>query len=171
MIYRTECEFLSIKGNLQRSRLALFQSFLQKYFIPTSLIAGILGLLLGPQVLGQVSPVCIQFSDSISQWVNFFFAFIFATSFLGSKSTKFGRNVISATCVTGAVFMAQVVVGLALAYGFSMVMDNVFCPVSLTVCFFIPTKEKMSSWLGASGTEMANFPSVSAATPVVVPAT
>ena len=100
-------------------------SFLQKYFIPTSLIAGILGLLLGPQVLGQVSPVCIQFSDSISQWVNFFFAFIFATSFLGSKSTKFGRNVISATCVTGAVFMAQVVVGLALAYGFSMVMDNV----------------------------------------------
>ena len=100
-------------------------SFLQKYFIPTSLIAGILGLLLGPQVLGQVSPVCIQFSDSISQWVNFFFAFIFATSFLGSKSTKFGRNVISATCVTGAVFMAQGVVGLALAYGFSMVMDNV----------------------------------------------
>lgn len=45
-------------------------SFLQKYFIPTSLIAGILGLLLGPQVLGQVSPVCIQFSDSISQWVD-----------------------------------------------------------------------------------------------------
>ena len=80
-------------------------SFLQKYFIPTSLIAGILGLLLGPQVLGQVSPVCIQFSDSISQWVNFFFAFIFATSFLGSKSTKFGRNVISATCVTGAGIM------------------------------------------------------------------
>ena len=85
--------------------------FFQKYYIPTSLIAGILGLLLGPQVLGQVSPIYIQFSDSISQWTNFFFAFIFATSFLGTKSTKFGRNVIATTCVTGSIFMAQVVVG------------------------------------------------------------
>ena len=99
--------------------------FFQKYYIPTSLIAGILGLLLGPQVLGQVSPIYIQFSDSISQWTNFFFAFIFATSFLGTKSTKFGRNVIATTCVTGSIFMAQVVVGLAVAFGLSLVMSNV----------------------------------------------
>lgn len=30
--------------------------FLQIYYIPVSLIAGILGLLLGPQILGKVSP-------------------------------------------------------------------------------------------------------------------
>lgn len=98
--------------------------FFQKYFIPTSLIAGILGLLLGPQVLGQFSPVCVEFSDSISQWTNFLFAFIFATSFLGTKSTKFGRNVVATTCITGAVFMAQVVGGLAIAAALSLVIPN-----------------------------------------------
>ena len=45
--------------------------FFRKYFIPASLVAGILGLLLGPQVLGSVSPVHITYSKSISQWVNF----------------------------------------------------------------------------------------------------
>ena len=50
--------------------------FFQKYYIPTSLIAGILGLLLGPQVLGQFSPVSLNFSGSISQWTNFLLAFV-----------------------------------------------------------------------------------------------
>lgn len=36
--------------------------FFYKYYIPTSLIAGILGLLLGPQVLGQFSPIHLHFS-------------------------------------------------------------------------------------------------------------
>ena len=76
--------------------------FFYKYYIPTSLIAGILGLLLGPQVLGQFSPVHLQFSEWISQWTNFLFAFIFATSFLGTSTGKFGRDVLSTTCVTGA---------------------------------------------------------------------
>lgn len=65
--------------------------FMQKYFLPVSLIAGIIGLLLGPQVLGQISPVCIRFSDSIGQWTGFFFAFIFTTSFLGTSAKKLGR--------------------------------------------------------------------------------
>lgn len=100
-------------------------TFFQKYYIPTSLIAGILGLLLGPQVLGQVSPVSLSFSDTISQWTNFLFAFIFTTSFLGTSSNKFGRDVLSTTCVTGAVFMAQVLFGLAIAFVLSMAMSNV----------------------------------------------
>lgn len=81
--------------------------FFYKYYIPTSLIAGILGLLLGPQVLGQFSPIHLQLSEWISQWTNFLFAFIFATSFLGTSTGKFGRDVLSTTCVTGVVFMAQ----------------------------------------------------------------
>lgn len=109
--------------------------FFYKYYIPTSLIAGILGLLLGPQVLGQFSPVYLQFSEWISQWTNFLFAFIFTTSFLGTSTGKFGRDVLSTTCVTGVVFMAQVLVGLAIAFGLSKVMSNVpyamgFLPVS-----------------------------------------
>lgn len=99
--------------------------FFYKYYIPTSLIAGILGLLLGPQVLGQFSPIHLQLSEWISQWTNFLFAFIFATSFLGTSTGKFGRDVLSTTCVTGVVFMAQVLVGLGIAFLLSTFMDNV----------------------------------------------
>lgn len=99
--------------------------FLQKYYIPASLIAGIIGLLIGPQVLGQVAPISLKFGDSISQWTNFLFAFVFSTSFLGTSSTKFGRDVASTTCITGAVFMAQILAGLAVAFGLSMVMSGV----------------------------------------------
>ena len=99
--------------------------FFQKYYIPTSLIAGILGLLLGPQVLGQFSPVSLNFSGSISQWTNFLLAFVFTTSFLGTASTKFGRDVAAATCITGAVFMAQILLGLAAAFVLGMVMSGV----------------------------------------------
>lgn len=102
--------------------------FFYKYYIPTSLIAGILGLLLGPQVLGQFSPVHLQFSEWISQWTNFLFAFIFATSFLGTSTGKFGRDVLSTTCVTGVVFMAQVLVGLGIAF---------YCP-HLWIMFLTP---------------------------------
>lgn len=100
-------------------------SFLQKYFIPTSLIAGLLGLLLGPQVLGQVSPIHLTFSDSISPWVNFLFAFIFTTSFLGTSTGKFGRDVVATTCITGAVFMGQILAGLGICFLLSKVMVNV----------------------------------------------
>lgn len=98
--------------------------FFQKYFIPTSLIAGILGLLLGPQVMGQVSPIYIQFSDSISQWANFLFAFIFATAFLGTTSNKFGRDVLSTTCITGVIFMAQIICGLGVTFVLSKFISN-----------------------------------------------
>lgn len=99
-------------------------SFFRKYFIPVSLIAGILGLILGPQILGNVSPVYIHYSKSIPQWTNFLFCFIFSTSFLGSSSSKFGRDILSTTCVAGAIFMAQVLGGLGIAYGLSQVMSN-----------------------------------------------
>lgn len=106
---------------LIRSRIPFFY----KYYIPTSLIAGIIGLLIGPQVLGQFSPICLHFSDWISQWTNFLFAFIFTTSFLGTSTSKFGRDVLSTTCVTGVVFMAQVFVGCIVAYVLGLFMDNV----------------------------------------------
>ncbi len=52
---------------------------LQNYFIPVSLIAGVLGLLLGPQVLGKVSPIYIPFSETVPpQWSGVLFCFVFA---------------------------------------------------------------------------------------------
>ena len=90
--------------------------FFQKNFIPVSLIAGILGLILGKQVLGNFSPIYLNFSDSIGQWTNFLFAFIFSTSFLGTKAGKFGRDVISTTFITGSIHMMQICVGLLIAF-------------------------------------------------------
>lgn len=99
-------------------------SFFRKYFIPVSLIAGILGLLLGPQVLGSVSPIYIHFSDSMLQWTNFLFCFIFATSFLGTTSGKFGRDVASTTFITGSIHMMQIVFGIGIAWVLSKTLSN-----------------------------------------------
>lgn len=91
-----------------RQKIKLFQ----KNFIPVSLIAGILGLILGPQILGKISPVYIKFSEFIGQWTNFLFCFIFSTSFLGISAKKFGKDVISTTFITGTIHMMQVCTGL-----------------------------------------------------------
>lgn len=47
-----------------RRRIRIFQ----KYFIPSALIAGTIGMFLGPSWLGTVSPVYIPFSGGIGQW-------------------------------------------------------------------------------------------------------
>lgn len=109
---------------------------MQKYFLPASLIAGIIGLLLGPQVLGQVSPVCVRFSDSIGQWTGFFFAFIFTTSFLGTSAKKLGRPALSSICQIGVIHMMQICVGLLIAFGLSKVMDVPYAIGSLPVSGF-----------------------------------
>lgn len=98
--------------------------FFRKYFIPASLVAGILGLLLGPQVLGSVSPVHITYSKSISQWVNFAFCFIFSTSFLGNKVGKLGRDILSTTCIAGSIHMIQVLSGIAIIFGLGLIMPH-----------------------------------------------
>ena len=51
---------------------------LQKYYIPVALLAGVLGLLLGPQVLGKISPVYFAYSGSLSQWSNVLSTIVFA---------------------------------------------------------------------------------------------
>lgn len=69
--------------------------FFQKYFIPTSVIAGFLGLILGPQVLGALMPEGVPVisngifpEDIIEIWKvipGLFITLIFATIFLGKK--------------------------------------------------------------------------------------
>lgn len=69
--------------------------FFQKYFIPSSVIAGILGLLLGPQVLGSFLGDNVPYisngifpTDLIEVWKEIpglFITIIFATIFLGKK--------------------------------------------------------------------------------------
>lgn len=75
--------------------LRLKVRFFQKYFIPSSVIAGLLGLFLGPQVLGAFLPEEVPVvsngifpEDIIEVWKEIpglFITLIFATIFLGKK--------------------------------------------------------------------------------------
>ncbi|AWB82708.1 sodium:glutamate symporter [Corynebacterium yudongzhengii] len=62
--------FLLVVGNILRNRIAL----LQKLLLPAPITAGLLGLLLGPEVLGL-----IPFSDQVGNYTGILIAFVFAS--------------------------------------------------------------------------------------------
>lgn len=90
--------------------------FLQIYYIPVSLIAGILGLLLGPQVLGRISPVYFSFSSSIGQWAGILSAIVFSCSFLGLKLEKVSGEALQTYFLAGTIHQLQVIVGLTVTF-------------------------------------------------------
>lgn len=53
---------------------------LQKYFIPSALIAGVIGLILGPQVLGTIPK---EVTDYWADWPKYLITVVFAGLFLG----------------------------------------------------------------------------------------
>ncbi len=87
---------------------------LQKYFIPTSLIAGILGMFLGPQWLGKVSPIYIPFTEYLGQWAGALVIFVCATMFLGIKLGGVGRDGLATTFLAGVIHQSQILVGLGI---------------------------------------------------------
>lgn len=89
---------------------------LQKYFIPSALIAGFLGMLLGPQALGKVSPVSIPFTDSLSQWAGVLVIVVCATQFLGLELGKVNRDVMATTFLAGTLHQTQLLVGLGITF-------------------------------------------------------
>lgn len=97
---------------------------LQLYYIPVALIAGILGLLLGPQVLGRFSPVCFQFSPSISQWAGILSAIIFSCSFLGLKLEKVSGEAVQTYFLAGSIHQLQIVVGLTVTFFLSFFFSD-----------------------------------------------
>ena len=90
--------------------------FLQLYYIPVSLIAGVLGLVLGPQVLGKVSPVCFSFSGSIGQWAGVLSAIVFSCSFLGLRLEKVSGSAMQTYFMAGTIHQLQVIVGLTATF-------------------------------------------------------
>lgn len=64
--------------------------FMQRFYIPTALIAGFLGLFLGKQFFG-----IIPFSDEISNYAGILIAVLFATMFLGNKSKVSFKEMIN----------------------------------------------------------------------------
>ncbi len=87
----------------------------QKYFIPSSLIAGTLAMLLGPEWLGKISPIYIPFTDGIKQWAGVLVIVVCATMFLGLEIGDVGKKGIITTCVAGCAHQAQMLAGLAVA--------------------------------------------------------
>lgn len=79
---------LMLAGYFLRKNIKL----LQDLYLPAALVAGFIGLLLGPQILGQFSPVYIPISGSISKWAGVLTAVVFSVSFFGDKTEELWRN-------------------------------------------------------------------------------
>ena len=101
-----------------RKHIKLFQRF----FIPTSLIAGTIGMFLSEGWVGTLAPVYIPFSSGIGQWSGVLVIVVCATMFLGLELNQVGRDGMSTTFMAGAAHQGQMIVGLAIAAAFGLFM-------------------------------------------------
>ena len=101
-----------------RKHIKLFQRF----FIPTSLIAGTIGMFLSEGWVGTLAPVYIPFSSGIGQWSGVLVIVVCATMFLGLELNQVGRDGMATTFMAGAAHQGQMIVGLAIAAAFGLFM-------------------------------------------------
>lgn len=106
---------------------------LQKLYIPVAVIAGLIGLLCGPNVLGKVCPLYIHWSDMLGSYATPLLAILFSVSFLGIKLDKRSvRSVSAVYLIYGVVITLQVLVCLPaikifnLPDGFSLLPQAAF---------------------------------------------
>ncbi|ALE75131.1 sodium:glutamate symporter [Pseudonocardia sp. EC080610-09] len=85
----------------------------QRLMLPASVVAGFLGLLLGPQVLGV-----LPFSDQLGTYASVLIAVVFACLGLGDDphSRGFGRSTAAFSAYSFAMYALQVGLGMVLAY-------------------------------------------------------
>ena len=100
---------LLLIGFLLRRHVPLFQ----RLYLPASLLAGLVGLLLGPQVLGRSTAYCLPIGNTIGQWPGVLVTVVLGLSFFGSRSShNFGRVALSAVTQGGLMHQTQVLVGM-----------------------------------------------------------
>ena len=92
--------------------------WVQKLYLPAALIGGFIGLLLGPQVLGQYTSFCLPIGANVSKWSGILITLVFSVQFLGSDPVDFNEAALSGYCLAGIGHMAQAVAGLLCAYFF-----------------------------------------------------
>lgn len=109
---------LLLVGFELRKHIRLFQRF----FIPSSLIAGTIGMFLSADWLGTVAPVHIPFSSGIGQWSGVLVIVVCATMFLGLELNKVGRDGMATTFMAGVAHQGQMVIGLVIAAAFGLFM-------------------------------------------------
>lgn len=90
--------------------------FLQNCYIPASLLGGFIGLLLGPQVLGSVSPIYLPIPDSIAGLAGVLICVIMGVSFLGVERAPSGKTAVATTVTSAATYQAQLLIGLVVAF-------------------------------------------------------
>ena len=104
---------------------------LQIFYIPSSLIAGLMGLLLGPQVLN-----IIPWSGQVASYAYLLICVMFGGLFLGNKEKVSLRKIV---CTVGDTFCVNMAAeflcfGLALLVGGGMItllFPNVFTEIAL----------------------------------------
>ncbi|GAA1804008.1 sodium/glutamate symporter [Nesterenkonia flava] len=102
---------LLLTGAFLRAKVRIIQSF----FLPASLIAGVLGLVLGPHMLGV-----IPFSEALGDYAGILIAVVFAALPFTSRLASFSqaaKNVVTTWAVSQAVVALQWGVGLLFGLG------------------------------------------------------
>lgn len=100
---------------LLRTKVKIFQ----RLFLPAPLIAGILGILLGPHVLGTFSPVCLRYSEFIGQVSLPLLSCVFCTQLFMMKLTAAEvRKAFHSFALMSIVVLVQVLIGIALVRAF-----------------------------------------------------
>lgn len=110
--------------------------FIQKLYLPVSLLAGFIGLLLGPQVLGNLTGVSLPIGKTIGQWPGLLVNIVLGLSFFGATASKnFGRLALSAVTQGGLMHQTQACIGLGLTIVLMMFYPNLPAAFGLTPVF------------------------------------
>ena len=111
-------------------------SCIQNLYLPVSLIAGFVGLVFGPQILGHFSSCSLPIGKTIAQWPGILVNIVLGLSFFGAASSKnFGRTEFSAVTQGGLVHQTQVLVGLGLTILMMPFFPNLPLAFGLTPVF------------------------------------
>ena len=129
---------LLVVGQFIRAKV----KFIQSLFLPASVIAGVIALILGPQFLD-----ILPFSDSVSSYANLLVAMLFATLFLGRTEFVSPKKVLSSV---GDTFLNNMLAefsqfGVALLFGL-VVFGVLFPSLNDAFALLLP-----AGWAGGYG--------------------
>jgi len=102
---------------------------LQRLYIPVTVIAGAIGLLLGPNVLGKVSPVYLPFSAGSAWYAGILLVVVFTTLCVGAE---FGFSLgyiakfsFQCLCLGSTLLIGQAVLGYGIVKVLQMTGSNI----------------------------------------------
>ena len=108
---------LLLIGLFLRSRVKV----LQKLFIPVAVVAGLVGLVLGSEVLGKFCPFYIHWSDNVSSFANPLLVILFVTQFISlSFNSKMIKKCTLLFCISTSVIGVQVLSAMGMGRLFGL---------------------------------------------------